>query len=68
MTQDEIKKIKDLHLAGYNDNQIAAMLMIPKQVIASTLDGDLVVEKTGTKGKLKPVVEDKPLFEDEPGL
>jgi hypothetical protein len=62
MTQNEIKKIKDLHFAGYNDNQIAAMLMIPKQVITSTLDGDLVVEKTGTKGKSKP------LFEDEPGL
>ena len=63
MTQDEIKKIKDLHFAGYNDNQIAAMLMIPKQVITSTLDGDLVVEKPKSKK-----VENKPLFEDEPGL
>jgi hypothetical protein len=63
MTQDEIKKIKDLHLSGYNDNQIAAMLMIPKQVITSTLDGDLVVEKPKSKK-----VENKPLFEDEPGL
>jgi hypothetical protein len=66
MTQDEIKKIKDLHLDGYNDNQIAAMLMIPKQVVTSTLDGNLVVEKTGTKGKSK--VENTPLFPDEEGL
>jgi hypothetical protein len=63
MTQDEIKKIKDLHLSGYNDNQIAAMLMIPKQVVTLTLDGDLVVEKPKSKK-----VENKPLFEDEPGL
>ena len=68
MTNDEIKKIKDLALSGYNDNQIAAMLMIPKQVITSTLDGNLVVEKTGTKGKSTPVIQNDPLFEDEPGL
>ena len=68
MTQNEIDKIKNLALDGYNDNQIAAMLMIPKQVVTSTLNGDLVVEKTGTKGKSKPVIEDTPLFEDEPGL
>lgn len=65
MTQHEIDTIKNLHLDGYNDNQIAAMLMIPKQVVTSTLNGDLIVEKTGTKGKSKP---EAPLFEDEPGL
>lgn len=65
MTQKEIDQIKNLALDGYNDNQIAAMLMIPKQVITSTLNGDLVVEKTGTKGKVKV---ETPLFEDEPGL
>jgi len=65
MTQHEIDTIKNLHLDGYNDNQIAAMLMIPKQVVTSTLNGDLIVEKTGTKGKSKP---ETPLFEAEPGL
>jgi hypothetical protein len=65
MTQHEIDKIKNLALDGYNDNQIAAMLMIPKQVVTSTLNGDLIVEKTGIKGKSKP---EAPLFEDEPGL
>ena len=68
MTQKEIDQIKNLHLGGYNDNQISAMLMIPKQVVTSTLDGDLVIEKTGTKGKSKPVIENTPLFEDEEGL
>ena len=65
MTQHEIDTIKNLHLDGYNDNQIAAMLMIPKQVVTSTLNGDLIVEKTGTKDKSKP---ETPLFEDKEGL
>lgn len=58
MTHNEISRIKDLYASGYTENQIASILMIHKEIVISTLEGDLIVEKTGIKGKIKPQVED----------
>jgi hypothetical protein len=56
-------KIKAMYADGYNVNQIAAIFMIPKAEVDAILDAPVVVEKPKTKK-----VEDKPLFEDEPGV
>jgi hypothetical protein len=61
-------KVKAMYADGYNVNQIAAIFMISQAEVNAILDGDLVVEKTGTKGKSKPTIENTPLFEDEPGV
>ena len=48
---------------GYNLNQIAAIHMISKIELEK-----LLVEEITPKVKSKPVVENTPLFPDEPGL
>ena len=48
---------------GYNLNQIAAIHMISKIELEK-----LLVEESTPKVKSKPVVENTPLFPDEPGL
>ena len=54
---------------GYNLNQIASIHMISKTELEKLLvDEATEVTSTGSKGKSKPVVENTPLFPDEPGL
>jgi hypothetical protein len=48
---------------GYNLNQIASIHMISKTELEK-----LLVEEITPKVKSKPVVENTPLFPDEPGL
>lgn len=55
-------QVKAMYADGYNVNQIAAIFMIPQAEVNAILDAP-VVEKPKTKK-----VEDKPLFEDEPGV
>ena len=61
-------KVKAMYADGFNVNQIAAIFMIPQAEVNAILDAPSVVEKTGTKSKSKPVIENTPLFEDEPGV
>ena len=61
-------KVKAMYADGFNVNQIAAIFMIPQAEVNAILDAPAVVEKTGTKSKSKPVIENTPLFEDEPGV
>ena len=52
---------------GYNLNQIAAIHMISKQTIQDIMDSGACAPIIA-KGMSKPVVENTPLFPDEPGL
>jgi hypothetical protein len=66
MTKQELQSMLD---ADYNLNQIAAIHMISKAELEKLLvDKAVEVTPTGSKGKSKPVVENTPLFPDEPGL
>jgi hypothetical protein len=62
MTKQELQSMLN---EGYNLNQIAAINMISKTELEKLL---VEATPTGTKGKSKPVVENAPLFPDEPGL
>jgi hypothetical protein len=50
-------KVKAMYADGYNVNQIAAIFMISQAEVNAILDGPVVVEKTSTKGKSKPAIE-----------
>ena len=57
------EKIQSMLNEGYNLNQIASIHMISKTELEK-----LLVEEITPKVKSKPVVENTPLFPDEPGL
>ena len=66
MTKEQLQSMLN---EDYNLNQIAAMHMISKVELEKLLlDETVEAIPTGTKGKSKPVVENTPLFPDEPGL
>ena len=60
MTKQELQSMLN---DGYNLNQIASIHMISKVELEK-----LLVTEVTPKIKSKPVVEDTPLFPDEPGL
>jgi hypothetical protein len=60
MTREQIQSMLN---EGYNLNQIASIHMISKTELEK-----LLVEEITPKVKSKPVVENTPLFPDEPGL
>jgi hypothetical protein len=60
MTKQELQSMLN---DGYNLNQIASINMISKTELEK-----LLVEEITPKVKSKPVVENTPLFPDEPGL
>ena len=63
------EKLQSMLNEGYNLNQIASIHMISKTELEKLLVDEAVeATPTGTKGKSKPVVENTPLFPDEPGL
>jgi hypothetical protein len=57
------EKLQSMLNEGYNLNQIASIHMISKTELEK-----LLVEEITPKVKSKPVVENTPLFPDEPGL
>jgi predicted DNA-binding protein YlxM (UPF0122 family) len=59
MTQDQINIVKGYLIDGYDLNRVAAIMMISRTELEKS-----IVETPTKKAK----VEDKPLFEDEPGL
>ena len=66
MTPQQLEQIKGYLAAGYNMNQVAAMMMISRAVIeAALVTPEPVVEKKPTK---KPEVTIEPMFEEEEGL
>jgi len=69
MTQEIVTKAIDMINKGYNLNQIAAMLMVDRVALMDAINGasGMYTAPTPTTKKTKKV-EDKPLFEDEPGL
>ena len=64
MTREQIQSMLN---GGYNLNQIAAINMISKQTIQEIMDSGACAPIIA-KGMSKPVVENTPLFPDEPGL
>ena len=60
MTKEQLQSMLE---EGYNLNQIASIHMISKTELEK-----LLVEEITPKVKSKPVVENTPLFPDEPGL
>jgi hypothetical protein len=67
MTREQIQSMLN---DGYNLNQIASIHMINKQTIQEIMDSGAcapIIAK-GMSNKPKPVVENTPLFPDEPGL
>ena len=60
MTKQELQSMLN---DGYNLNQIASIHMISKVELEK-----LLVTEVTSKIKSKPVVEDTPLFPEEPGL
>jgi hypothetical protein len=67
MTQETITKAIDMITSGYNLNQVAAMLMVDRVALMNAINGASGISSGPAPKKLKKV-EDKPLFEDEPGL
>jgi len=66
MTPEQTNQVKGYLIAGYNMNQIAAMMMIGRATIeAALVTPEPVVEKKPTK---KPEVKIEPMFEEEEGL
>jgi predicted DNA-binding protein YlxM (UPF0122 family) len=66
MTPQQLEQVKGYIAAGYNMNQVAAMMMISKVAIEAALATPAsVVEKKTTK-KIETTIE--PMFEEEEGL
>jgi hypothetical protein len=66
MTQEIIDKAKALLAAGYNMNQVAAMLMIDRVALSSALITPAPVAEKKTTKKVETTIE--PMFEEEEGL
>ena len=64
MTREQIQSMLD---EGYNLNQIAAIHLISKQTLQEIIDSGACAPIIA-KGMSKTVVENTPLFPDEPGL
>ena len=64
MTREQIQSMLN---EGYNLNQIAAINMINTHTIQEIMDSGACAPIIA-KGMSKPVVENTPLFPDEPGL
>ena len=64
MTREQIQSMLN---EGYNLNQIAAIHMINTHTLQDILDSGACAPIIA-KGMSKPVVENTPLFPDEPGL
>jgi hypothetical protein len=64
MTREKIQTMLD---EGYNLNQIAAIHLISKQTLQEIIDSGACAPIIA-KGMSKTVVENTPLFPDEPGL
>jgi len=67
MTQETITKAIGMITSGYNLNQVAAMLMVDRVALMDAINGTSGIS-VGPTPKKPNKVEDKPLFEDEPGL
>ena len=70
MTKEIVTKAIDMINKGYNLNQIAAMLMVDRVALMDAINGasGMYTAPTPTTPKKTKKIEDKPLFEDEPGL
>lgn len=65
MTPKQLDQVKGYLAAGYNMNQVAAIMMIGRATIESALSTPAPVEKKSSK-KVENKIE--PMFEGEEGL
>jgi hypothetical protein len=71
MTQEQKLQIKHYFWEGKNYNQIAAIYMIPVDTVKNIINEEITISGdsvTTSPKKATKKVENKPLFEDEPGL
>jgi len=69
MTKELKHKAAAMIASGFDMNQVAAILMIDKLTLMKELNGTKGIETAPAEKVIKSKkVEDKPLFEDEPGL